>query len=54
MEIANKNQIECLSNCYGDECPACNEAYQNDLDDCPCRKNCPGKSYKEFVFFKKN
>ena len=44
MEIANENQIECLSNCHGDECLGCNEAYQNDLDDCPCRKNCPGKN----------
>jgi len=41
MEIANENQIECLSNCNGDDCLACNEAYKNDVDNCPCRKNCP-------------
>ena len=51
MEIANEKQIECLSNCNGDECQTCNQVYQNDVDNCPCRKNCPGKNYQEFLFF---
>jgi len=41
IEMANKNQVECLSNCNGDECLACDEAHHKDVDNCPCRKNCP-------------
>ena len=47
--MANKNQIECLNNCNGDECLACNGAYQNDVDNCPCRKNCPGEINQKLI-----
>ena len=49
--MANRNQVECLSNCYGEECLACNEAYKNDVDNCPCRKNCPGEINRNFISF---
>ena len=42
--MANQIQIECLINCDGDECLACDEAHQKAVDDCPCRKNCPGET----------
>ena len=48
--MANKNQVECLSNCIGDECLACDEVHQKAVDNCPCRKNCPGGLNKNSVF----
>ena len=41
--MANEKQVECLSNCDGKDCLACDQAHEDDVNNCPCQKNCPGK-----------
>ena len=52
--MANKKQAECVGNCEGDECLACDEEHQKNVDNCPCRKNCPGELNQNLIFIDKD
>ena len=49
FKIANEKLVECINNCDEEECRKCDQAHENDLDNCPCQKNCPCKFNKKIM-----
>jgi len=41
IELANEKLVECMSTCEGEACRECDQNHEDDLDNCPCQKNCP-------------
>ena len=42
--MAHQKLIECINRCEDEECFECDKAHVEDVNNCPCEKNCPCKS----------